>query len=289
MSVDLELVVEAPAVAVLGAPILVAVTVTNPRPERTYLALPPVEWFAVPPPVEFRLVPAEAGADDDDAIVLPAREVQLREGPPRGMLLGPGQSHRALVDLSELAPPLHAGRWRLGARYFAFPLPPTAAPEVELEVIEPATEASAKALAGLRARHQDREPSWNAVLLQNERTIEDEELADLDAQSRAAVALHLWLHRAAYGPTPVAGLDPGALAGLGVGPLEGEVAVLVHELLAARGDPGAPALASAVVARWPGLAWRIEDDLAGQGLVQMLRAVVGAERPSRATVLPYSG
>lgn len=287
MTADLELVVEAPAVAVLGAPILVAVTVTNPRPERTYLALPPVEWFAVPPPVEFRLVPAEAGPDAE-AIVLPAREIQRGEGPPRGMLLGPGQSHRALVDLSELAPPLHAGRWRLGARYFAFPLPPVAAPELELEVVEPATKASAVALARLRARHQDREPSWNAVLLQNERTIEDDELADLDPRSRAAVALHLWLHRAAYGPTPVASLDPGTLAGLGVGPLEGEVAVLAHELLTARGDPSAPALASAVVARWPGLAWRIEDDLAGQGLVQMLRSVVGAERPAPAAPLPYS-
>lgn len=284
---DLEILVEPPPIAVLGAPILVAVTVNNPRPERTYLALPPIEWFAVPPPVEFRLVPADAGPGTE-ALVLPVRKAQRHEGPPRGMVLDPGQSHRALVDLSELEPPLHAGRWRLDARYFAEPLPPVAAPGVELEVVLPATPASAKALAALRSRHLGRDPSWNEVLLANPRTIEDEELADLDPTSRAAVALHLWLHRAAYGPTPVAALDPAPLASLGAGPLEGEVAVLEHELLAARGDPSAPARASVIASRWPGLRWRIEDDVAGQGLVQMLRSVVGAERPVRPATLPYT-
>jgi hypothetical protein len=284
MSPDLALAVEPPPVAVLGAPILVAVTVANPRPERTYYALPPIEWFAVPPPVELVLTPPGAGAEP---VALPVRLVDLHEGPPRGMTLRPGQSHRALVDLSELLPPLYAGRWRLGARYHAPPLPAVEAAEAELEVVEPSA-ASAKALAGLRRRHEGREPSWNAVLLHNTRTIEDEELADLDPDSRAAIGLHLWLHRAVYGPTPTAALDPTALASLGVGPLEGEAAVLSHELRVARGDPGAAALAAAIVARWPGLQWRLEEGEAGQGLVQTLRRVVGAERPSAPAPLPYS-
>ena len=287
MSAELELRIEAPGVVVLGGPIMVAVTVSNPRPERTYYALPPVEWFAVPPPVEFVLVDAGAGADAE-VEALPVRLVDLHEGPPRGMTLRPGESRRALVDLSELHPPLHAGRWRLGARYFARPLPPIAAAEVELEVVEP-TAASAKALAALRRRHGGREPSWNDVLLANFREIEDEELVDLDAPSRAAIALHLWLHRAVYGPTPVAALDPSTVTSFATGPLEGEAAVLSHEILVARGDPGAAALAAAIVARWPGLQWRIEDDLVGRGLVRMLREAVGAESPSRPVRLPYSG
>lgn len=279
MNVELELVIEAPAVVVLGAPIMVAVTVSNPRPERTYYALPPVEWFAVPPPVEFVLVELGAGPDAE-AVELPVRLVDLHEGPPRGVTLRPGQSRRALVDLSELYPPLRAGKWRLGARYHAKPLPPVEAGAVELEVVEPPV-ASAKALARLRSRHQGREPSWNEVLLANFREIEDEELVDLDPQSRDAIALHLWLHRAVYGPTPVEALDPGTVTGFGPGPLEGEAAVLSHEILAARGDPGAAALAGAIVARWPGLQWRIEDDVAGHGLVRTLRGALGAESPSR--------
>jgi len=282
MSAELELEIEAPAVGVIGAPIMVAVTVTNPTPQRTYYALPPIEWFAVPPPVEFVLT---GPGVDAEPVELPVRLVDVHEGPPRGMALRPGQSHRALLDLSELHPPLHAGRWRLGARYRARPLPPVAAAEVEVEVVEPTT-ASAKALAALRRRHDGREPSWNAVLLTNFREIEDDELVDLDPPSRAAIALHLWLHRAVYGPTPVVALDPSTLTSFATGPLEGEAAALSHEILAARSDPGAVALAAAIVARWPGLEWRIEDDLAGRGLVRTLREVVGAEGRSRP---PYSG
>lgn len=276
MSAELELRVEAPARAVIGAPLWLSVTVTNPRPERTYGALPPVERFAVPPPVEFVL--AELGGPGHGAVALPVKLVDVREGPPRGMTLGPRQSRTSLYDLSTLHPSLRPGRWRLDARYHARPLPPIAAAPVELEAVAPG-EASARALAALRRRGGGLEPSWNGLLLDARGTIEDEALAELDADSHAALAMHLWLHHAVHGPTPVAALDPSAPASLAAGPLEGEAAVLSHEILAARGDPAAATLAAAIQARWPGLCWRVEDDLAGRGLVQVLRSAVGAESP----------
>lgn len=285
MSVELTLRVEAPAVVVIGAPIWLSVTVANPRPERTYGTLPPVERFAVPPPVE--LVLTELAAPDGNAVALPVKRAEVGEGPPRGMGLRPGEARAALYDLSELHPPLRPGRWRLGARYHAPPLPPSPAPPVELHAIAP-SEASARALAALRSRGGGLEPSWGALLLDHPFTIEDEALADLDAESRAAVAMHLWLHRAIHGPTPVAALDPAGPASFGAGVLEGEAAVLTHELLAARHDPGAAALAATIVARWPGLRWRIEDDLAGHGLVQTLRVAVGAESPEAPVPPAYS-
>lgn len=285
MSAELTLVVEAPAVIVIGAPIWLSVTVANPRPERTYTTLPPVERFGVPPPVEFVL--AEVGAPAGEAVALPVKLAEVGEGPPRGMALRPGESRTSLFDLSELHPPLRPSRWRLAAHHHAPPLPPTAAVPVELEAVAP-SQACARALAALRGRGGGLEPSWNALLLDHPRTIEDEALVDLDAESRAALAMHLWLHRAVHGPVPVAALDPAGPAAFGSGVLEGEAAVLTHELLVARGDPRASTWEATIVARWPGLRWRIEDDLAGRGLVQVLRMAVGAERPAAPVPPAYS-
>ena len=281
---ELVLELEVPAVHRRGYPLLVAVTVRNALPQRTYFALPAVDRFDVPPPVEF--VVTKPGAREGE--VLPSRPEGVGEDEPKGMRLGGGEAQRMLFDLSELQPELVAGRHRLEGRYLG-PVEAIAAP-VEFDVELPSTE-EADAVARLRASNRTREPSWRAFLIDNFREIEADELVDIPQVGLELLGLELALHRAIYGPLGVDRLDPAMFRGLAGGPVEGELAVLEHELLMARADPAAGVLASTVLAKWPALAWRIAANADKKGHLQRWRIIYGAERgfPALPDPLPYSG
>jgi len=286
MTPELTFCIDVPPRIVVGAPFMVSLTVTNPRAERTYYTLAEISRFGVPPPVELWV--AREGSESKQ--VLPAQLKVRSEDEPSGMTLRPHESRQCLYDVSELWPNLDAGAWTLGGRYLSGSVPAAHARTCTFEVLEPTPDAAA-ALASLRARHESGdEPSWNAVLLANFREIEDAELDALDEPSRAAIGLHLWMHCAVYGATGLAAIDPHGLDVFAADVQAGEVEALRHELLVARTDSGAAAQAAAIIERWPGLAWRIEDNDTREGLLALLRRSVGAERsaPSVPSPLPYS-
>ncbi len=289
MTPELSFALDVPPQVVIGAPFMVGVTVTNPRPERTYYTLAKITRFSVPPPVEFWVLPQGSTAEASRQ-VLPARLRSRAEGEPSGMTLRPHESRRFLFDVSELWPVLKAGSWTLGGRYLSGCVPAAEAQPAPFEAVAPLVEV-AEALARLRGRHEaGSEPSWNATLLANFREIEETELEELDASASAALAMHLWLHRALHGPTRVSDIDPAGLDAFATGVLEGEAEVLRHELLVGRADPAASTQAASVLASWPALAWRIDGNNDGQGMLTVLRQGLGAERPSPPVPdpLPYT-
>ncbi|MEX1363336.1 MAG: hypothetical protein AB1Z98_09435, partial [Nannocystaceae bacterium] len=185
----------------IGFPLPVAVLLTNPSSVRTYFSLPPIQRFVVPPPVQFVLTAA-----DQTSVRLPAANPAAREGPSRGIRLEPGQSHRVLVDLSELEPPTEPGAYQLSARYLMRPFSPESA-ALPITLVQPPP-PEAEAADRLRRTNALERRSWNAVLTANFREIEAEELQGLTVQGRASLALHLLVHRAIYSVLPIEDLDP---------------------------------------------------------------------------------
>lgn len=281
---DLTLSLEGPAVARRGYPLLVAVTLGNPVADCTYYELPVVDRFSLPPPVQFVIT----APDSDVGEVLPARPYGAGEDGGGGAKLDGGESRRMLCDLADLHPRLVAGRHRLTARYLG-PIEAEAAP-IEFEVEVPGDDEAA-AVARLRASNTRGEPSWAAFVAQNFREIEPDELRDIPPAGQEALAFTLTLQRAVVGPWGTASLHPSVLRGLGDGVLAPELLVLEHELLRARDDPGAAALAATILARWPSLAWRIADNDDRRGQLWRLRRIYGAERsfPPLPDPLPYGG
>jgi hypothetical protein len=141
----------------------------------------------------------------------------------------------------------------------------------------------------LRAANDLKTPSWLAFVRENW-SIPD--LSDLSASARSDLSHHLayylYLHRVAYGPTPVAALDPQEPWHFGHGVLESEAAVIRLEILSAEHKSEAVGVEKAVLERWPGLAWRVEEIHRGRGLLTQLRTSWGVERSNPSTLpRPY--
>jgi hypothetical protein len=252
----------------LGFPMIVAVTVSNSTPQRTFYHLPECDLFTTTGPVEFLFT------SGSDVVRFGAASRQRREGPPRGFTLRPGESRRMLFDLAGLEPQLHAGTWRVEARYHAS-LGASVAPPVTVRIVQP-EEADAQAAVALRRDNDVKTASWLYFLQANWRTVNP---AGLSARGRAALALHLFLHRAIYGPQPVAELRAEDLQMEGA--TEAEAAIYRLEILTARKDTRAAAEASALLTKWPGMRWRVEEVNKSEGLLTRARQAWGAERSDK--------
>jgi hypothetical protein len=112
----------------------------------------------------------------------------------------------------------------------------------------------------------------------------------LSADAREQVALHLFLHRAFFGPEAPAQLDMSRLNAITAPHLQAEVAALKLELAVARRDQSAPALRQNLLTRWPGMRHRVDTIDAGRGLITEFRQLGGAEGPfaTRVGKLPYT-
>lgn len=269
----------------VGYPMPIAATIENPLPQRTYFALPFIDRFDMPPPLELVLV----RVGERDGQLLPAKTPGAHEGEPHGFRLGPGEARRMLLDMAELDPRLEAGEYELRARYLAPPISADANP-VRFTVELPG-EDEAAAVARLRATNTSRSPSWNAFLLENFREIERHELEHVPAAQHLRLRHMLTLHWASYGPHAPARLPPNTFDGAGDGPLVPELLALTHELALARGDATVATLEARLLAGWPGMAWRIEANREGDGVIARLRRIAGAERayPPVPVPLPYAG
>jgi hypothetical protein len=251
-----------------GFPLLVAVELRNVSPG-VHRLLPYFGLFTVPGPVSFKL---EGGGHEWTW----KEKAPGMEGGPEGVDFGPGKAWWTLQDLGELHPDLPPGHYQLSATVL-FPGHAATAAPVPIEI--QAASAEDRAIATrLRATNDAGKPSWQAFARENWST---PELDGLSPGARQALAYYLYLHRAAYGPRAIAALDPQEPWQLGHGVLEAEAGVLRLEILRAAGKPEAAGIEAAVLERWPGLAWRVEEIQEGGGLLTRLRRTYGVERSSR--------
>jgi hypothetical protein len=207
------------------------------------------------------------------------------EAEPRGVPFSEKMIWRGLHDLSELHPDIPTGHYELSADFSLIGGAGHAGP-VRFEVHAPSREDLTIARK-LRATNDLGEPSWSAFIKHNWSTPHTN---GLSSAGHARLAYYLYLHRVAYGPRSVAQLDPEEPWKFGHGVLEPEAALLRLEILRAVKRPEAKGVEAAILERWPGLAWRIEQIHNGLGLLTLQRTFYGVESPDapKGKPRPYS-
>ena len=261
-------VIEAAPRYLSGFPIPVAVTWENRAKEAEFYAVPALDLLTTQADVRVTFSPKQGGP--------PVEARFSRPEEPEGITLLPGHAARSLLDLSNLAARIAPGVYRVtlmlqrGTRS-------RASNAVEIELAAP---SDADAAEATRLRRLGRSPvdagAWAPFLRDDWNTVTV--APTLGAEARRALALHLFLHHAVYGPDKVAAIDPAPLAAITEPSLAGEVAALRYELLAARHDPGARAVRDAMLKLHPGLAERAAAVDRGEGTIASLRRAIGAEK-----------
>jgi hypothetical protein len=194
-----------------------------------------------------------------------------------GESYGPKQGRRMLFDLS-----------------LVHGLPPAGAYTLEVVFSDKREHARSKPTRVVikHASHDDaaaaarlaQGASWGDFVGGNWRTVKAPALSPAAQQQ---LLLHLFVQRSVYGPEklaeqPLAWLDP-----LAHDLFAPEAELYRVELLAARKDPRARAVADALTARTPGLRDAVAAALAGSGELAFLRQSVGAERGDPPGPIPY--
>jgi hypothetical protein len=220
-------------------------------------------------------------------IILPASPpVHFEDRPPRGFELAAGEDRLMLFDISVFNAELEPGRYRLCVTYEDGAHKSEASP-VQIQLLVPPAAVREEA-DRLRRENDEEEPSWVHFIRSNWRTVRDGELSE---QTRDALALHLFLHRAIYRPAKVGDLELNRLDTFAKGFLESEAAVLRLEILTARGELSrAAATQTDILKKWPGLKWRVHGISRGAGLLTLWRNAYGAEQtfPTPPTFFPYT-
>lgn len=255
----------------LGFPCFVAVTLYNPTEVRTWYRLPWGDPLKAPGPVAFTLT-----ASDGRIIQLPGAPVLAGEAPLRGVTLEPGASRTLLLDLSDYEPEVTPGPWRLDAAYESRSGSSSAAP-VAVTFVAPSPE-DARGAGALKSAAADRFPTWLALALSGPDTLPDIELSPAAWRE---LAFHELLHRILHARQPPAAVDSSICDGFEGDFLEPEVALLRLELLLARNDSSAVALAEALLAAHPGLRWRVERIREGRGWIARGRRVSESQPSER--------
>ena len=269
--------VEAQARYVLGFPILIAVELRNRTTDTDYLDLPRLGLLTPIDSLAVELRPQRGGT----AVSLgPSFEMADRELLRTELMAG--ERARMLIDVSTFGQPLKAGRYELVGRLFSGPGSFRESEPVEVELVAPTAAERAEA-ERLRAQGMDRKRldtgSWQPFLTSNRSAVAAP--ANLGATASQQLAPYLALHRAAYGPIPLAQIPLEAFAAFKGPVLAPEGALLRYELIAARGSPPEIAAARADLLRqWPAMKQRVEQVDRGSGLLTTLRKVYGVERTS---------
>jgi hypothetical protein len=247
-----------------GFPLIVAVDLHNVSHNALDL-VPFFDLFTVPGPVSFVL----RGGDHERTWPKTSRQ---SEGEPEGVEFGPGRVWHALQDLSNLHPDIPPGHYELSARMVISGEQVVAEP-VRIEIL-PSTKEDRAIASRLRATNDEGVSSWRAFIKENWST---PDTTGLSAAARAQLAFYLYLHRVTYGPQRVAALDSEEPGRIGHGVLEGDVAAIRLEILRAAGKPEAAGIEAAILERWPGLAWWVDQIHKNSGLLMGLRTSYGAE------------
>lgn len=266
---ELTLAVKAAPGYVVGLPMFVEVTLSNQTEGADYYALTRCDAWSPPFPVEFTF---SAGAEH---VRLPARAPVSAGATPRGFDLSPGEARTWALDLSELETPVPAGVWQCTARWVMRHEQPRAA-AVTVTLTE-AESADVPLIQQLRRVGDERRHTW-ANLVKDPAALQEPALRSLSADARRALLPYLILHEAVHGPVPLSRFPIGDLAHHQAGPWASEAAVLAFELAWARHASDLADERKAVLTRWPGVAFRVEQIERGAGVVTTLRKQYGAER-----------
>ena len=248
-----------------GFPLLVAIELHNVT-ANLFESFEPFGSFNGQGPVEFVL------RGNGHEWTWPEKAPRM-DGEPSGVDFPPGQVWLALQDLSELHPDLPPGHYTLSASVlFGGGVHPSATASFEIRA---PSEKDRAAVARLRAGLERKPFSWRTFVRDNWST---PDVSGLSSGAHAHLAYYLYLHRVTYGPLTVAALDAEEPRKFGHGVLEGEAALARLEILRAAKKPEADGVEKAVLERWPGLAWRVQEIGQGQGLLTGLRTAWGVER-----------
>jgi hypothetical protein len=254
-----------------GFPMPAALILENQDPHGAYFGLPFIERFGAPGPFALRIESGDTAARVVDADWLESGSLRL---PPRGRA-------RFLVDLAQWCT-WTPGRHDVYAEYVAHVVG-AASPPVVVRVAAPTPEDARIAIA-LRCRFACPPGDWNDFVLGTWAVPAAE---GLSPEARRAVALHLFMHYAIYGPDPVGALAMHRLHGIEGGPLDAEVAALRYEIAAASGQPRLADQRRGIETRWPDLTWRLDEADRGVGFLQSLRATYGIEASEPRPRSPY--
>jgi hypothetical protein len=195
------------------------------------------------------------------------------EDAPEGVEFNPGMAWFTVQDLGELHPDVPSGHYELTAA-MGFTGYVARSATVQIEIQSPSKEDRVIA-SRLRTTNDVGKTSWHAFVAQNWST---PQVSGLSSAAHARLAYYLYLHRAAYGPRPIAELDPEEPWKWGHGVLDAEAAVIRLEILYSAKKLEAAGVEAAILERWPGLAFRVDEIHRREGLLEVLRTSHGVER-----------
>jgi hypothetical protein len=265
-----NVILEAEPRYLLGFPMLVAVTYDNSGSATQFLRLPELTYWTASGAFRLNFEPVGTGG-----LPLATKATPL-EMDEKGMVLNPGEVLRLPLDLSNFATGLRPGTYKLTFTLVDGPHSRSSQPvQVVVEAPSAADVAVAEKFRRMAATPTDT-GGWGPFLTKNWNTVPP--VSGLSAGAQRQLRLHLFLHRAFYGPEGAEKLDYSPLKVLDGPVLEPEAQLLMLEgLAAAKGAAGAQKQGSALAAKWPGLRRRVEEVLAGRGVIAVGRSTFGAE------------
>jgi hypothetical protein len=248
----------------LGLPLVVSVTFDNPQRGARLFELPELSVLFTGGSIGVQLQPVQGGA----RIGFPPSD---RERGPR-MAMEPGEQREMLLDLTNFGLDLPPGAYWMTVMLQIGRYSSTSQPvKIELVKPSPTDETESTRLRRLGSSPKDT-GAWAPFLKANLNTVTVS--PGLSAEAHQQLALHLFLHRALYGPAPVANLDITLLGQITSPILQSEVTVLRWEIQAAHTEqtfsPGAPVPA--------GMRFRLERIKNGKGFLTQYRKAIGAEQ-----------
>jgi hypothetical protein len=193
------------------------------------------------------------------------------------MTLAPDERKRMALDLSNFGLDIQPCKYRLTLTLHIDGYSQQSN-SVEVEFITPSLEDMAEAT---RLRRLGVSPvdtgAWAPFLERNWNTVQVS--PELSSDAARQLAIHLFLHRAFYGPDDVAQQDISALRTLDGPIVSAEVSVLEFEIINASSDAIArDRLSQAILSQWPGLNYRLQQILQDRGLLTTGRRLFGADR-----------
>lgn len=258
---ELALRLQAPSTATAGLPLFVEVTLANQTESADYYGLANCDPWSPPFPIEFTF------SGQGEEVRLPGRSTATAGATRTGFDLSPGQARTFVLDLSELEIEVPPGAWQLSAHWVMRHEQPRSSPVAI--ALEPPDPAQAPLIRRLR-RLGGARPSW-ANLIRERDALDDPALRGLSAAARRSLLPYLILHEAVHGPQPLSQFPIDLLSAYTGGPWASEAEVLIYELLSARSAAGLADRRAAVLARWPGVEFRLDEIDRGAGLLTLWR------------------
>lgn len=263
------IILEAEERYLLGFPIVIAVTFENATEDTHFLSLPELSLLLTYSPVAIQMEPVGGGVP---LSVRPSSE----EGVP-DITLHPGEKKRMALDLSNLGLNIQPDTYSLTLAIHINEYS-RSSNSVEVEFVMPSLE---DAIEATRLRRLGVSPTdtgaWAPFLTRNWNTVEV--WSELDPDAARQLALHLFLHRAFYGPDDVGEVDLSALKTFEGPVMSAEIPMLEFEILHAGNDViERDGLGQEILRKWPGLNHRLQKILQGRGLLTTGRKWFGVEK-----------